>query len=94
MAAWLGAPLTLEKLADASATTYIGADTPPFLILHGMADATVPIALSDKFYAALTAAGVEADYLVLDGAGHGDAKFYQDEVKERILAFMRRVCDR
>ena len=93
MAAWLGAPLTMEKLARGSATTYLSADTPPFMILHGSADATVPIALSGRFYAALQEAGVPSDYLVLEGAGHGDQRFYQDEVKERILGFMRRVSE-
>ena len=91
MAAWLGAPLTLDKLVRASATTYIDGDTPPFLILHGTADETVPIALSDRFYEALTAAGVPADYLVLQGAGHGDARFYQNEVKDRVISFIQRV---
>ena len=94
MAAWLGLPLTKEKLAAASATSYLDEATPPFLLLHGTNDSTVPIALSDRFYEALQAHGVEAEYLVLEGAGHGDDRFFQDGVKEKILEFLRRACEK
>jgi len=80
-------PGTYER---ATAATYVGPDTPPFLILHGTADALVPQVQSDLLYDALTAAGAEADYYAVEGAGHGDAMFYQDAVKAIILDFLDR----
>ena len=45
----LSDPAQLEKLANASATTYLDAHTPPFLILHGTADEVVPCEDSRRF---------------------------------------------
>lgn len=66
-------------------------DTPPFLILHGSADRTVPIIQSERFYDALHKNGIRSDFYVLEGAGHGEDCFYTDEIKERILLFLNEV---
>ena len=88
MTAFLGG-LTPEKAARASAVNYVGKDTPPFMILHGSADITVPIANSEALYKALTKAGVMAEFYVLEGAGHGDDMFYQQAIYDRIDAFLK-----
>jgi acetyl esterase/lipase len=49
----------------------VSADDPPTLLIHGTADTTVPIAHSERAYAAFQAAGVETDYIIMEGAGHG-----------------------
>jgi len=46
-------------------------DDPPTLLIHGTADSTVPISHSERAHAAFQAAGVETDYIVMEGAGHG-----------------------
>ena len=75
----------------ASAASYISAKTPPFMILHGTEDQTVDIAQSRSFYEKLTAAGVRAEYLELQGASHGDDAFYQPAVEQKILDFLASV---
>lgn len=49
----------------------VSSDDPPTLLIHGTADRTVPISHSEQAYAAFQAAGVETDYIIMDGAGHG-----------------------
>ncbi len=58
-------------LAKASPVTYITADDPPFLILQGDADKTVPLSQSQEFYDKLTAAGVQAQLVIVHGGPHG-----------------------
>lgn len=58
-------------LALASPVTYVSADDPPFLILHGEQDALVPIEQSRILLAALQAAGVPAELVPVKNAGHG-----------------------
>ncbi|MEW5826331.1 MAG: alpha/beta hydrolase fold domain-containing protein [Candidatus Bipolaricaulota bacterium] len=55
----------------ASPLTYVSHDDPPFLIAHGTQDARVPFEQSVFLRDALVHAGVEAELLALDGAGHG-----------------------
>jgi dipeptidyl aminopeptidase/acylaminoacyl peptidase len=49
---------------------YIGPDMPPFLIVPGDADRTVPLNQSQFLYQALRIAGLDAMLYVVDGAGH------------------------
>lgn len=55
----------------ASPVTYITPDDPPFLILHGDRDRTVPLTQSQEFYDKLIAGGVEAHLVIVKGGGHG-----------------------
>ena len=60
-------------LARASPVTYISPDDPPFLILQGDKDTTVPPSQSQEFYDRLKAAGVNATLVMVKNAGHGFA---------------------
>ena len=53
-----------------SVLTYLDKSDPPFLILHGTADATVPVAQSELLAAALQKLGVEHQLVVVEGAPH------------------------
>lgn len=66
-------PATLEykRAQAASPITHISADDAPILLLHGEQDAIVPIALSENMYAKLQEAGVPAELMRIEGAGHG-----------------------
>ncbi|MBQ6797986.1 MAG: alpha/beta hydrolase [Oscillospiraceae bacterium] len=68
--------------------TFVTKDAPPFLLLHGTADALVPVEQSDAFYNALTEAEVPAEYLRIEDAQHAGAEFFQEEIKAEILRFI------
>ena len=89
MDAFLGG-ITPDKLKKTSAVNYVGKNTPPFMILHGTADITVSMANSQNLYDRLCESGVPAEFYVLEGAGHGDDRFYQPEVLELIDQFLKR----
>lgn len=63
--------LEYKTLQDASPISYISADDPPFLLMHGTADTTVLPSQSIEFEKALKAAGIPAKLILVDGAGHG-----------------------
>jgi len=56
---------------QASPVSYVSADDPPFLIIHGEKDPLVPVGQSELLYAALKAAGVPVELLRVKNAGHG-----------------------
>jgi acetyl esterase/lipase len=49
----------------------VSPDDPPTLLIHGTADRTVPIGHSERAHEAFRHAGVQTDYIVMEGAGHG-----------------------
>lgn len=57
--------------AAASPMTYVDANDPPFLVIHGTADCTVPRAQSADLAGSLRAASVCVSERSLVGAGHG-----------------------
>jgi len=62
-----------EKKAEAKAAspiTYVTADDPPFFLVHGTADPTVPYVQATRFKEALEKAGVKVNLLSLEGGGH------------------------
>ena len=64
-------PENKDKAAKASPITYVSKDAPPFLIMHGDRDRTVPFNQSELLYAALKKAGVDVTLVPMKGAGHG-----------------------
>ncbi|HEX2726571.1 MAG TPA: alpha/beta hydrolase, partial [Beijerinckiaceae bacterium] len=78
---------SLEKAALANPIRYITKDDPPFLILHGDKDMTVPINQSELLEKALREAGVPVTYRVMQGAGHGGPAFTAPEVREQVASF-------
>lgn len=65
------ASLEYKTLHDASPISYISADDPPFLLMHGTADTTVLPSQSVDFEKALKAAGLTTKLILVEGGGHG-----------------------
>lgn len=59
-----------ELYKQASPITHITADTPPFLLVHGTQDDTVPMTQSTRMQQALTAAKVPVEFHPVPNAGH------------------------
>jgi dipeptidyl aminopeptidase/acylaminoacyl peptidase len=59
------------KAMAASPISFVSKDDPPFLIIQGENDTTVPLDVTKSFYAALKAAGVDATLEIATGRGHG-----------------------
>jgi acetyl esterase/lipase len=88
----LGAPVleNPDKAAAASPLSYITPDDPPFLIVHGKQDRTVPYQQSVLFRDALRRAGVEATLILLPEAQHGGAAFNGPELLDQVADFFDR----
>jgi len=57
--------------ARANPITYVSADAPPFLVVHGDADPLVPYGQSVLLVEVLKRANVPVDFYTVKGAGHG-----------------------
>lgn len=60
-----------STLRAASPVTYVASNDPPFLIIQGAADTTVPAGQSQELAAALRSAGVPQTLVMVQNAGHG-----------------------
>ena len=80
-----------QEAYENSPVSKVTPDAPPFLLIHGTKDSTVPFSQSEELYDALEAAGCDVTLLALDGAEHADLMFFQDEVWQQIIAFFKRT---
>lgn len=82
---------TIEEKQDAarqaSPITYVSMDDPPFLIVHGTNDVTVPFEHAARFHEALKKAGCDATLVRIVGGGHGIGG---PEVARRVTAFLEK----
>ena len=69
--------------------SFVSKDAPPFLIIHGDDDHTVPFSQGEILHDRLAAAGADVRLLVLEGADHADMQFFQKEIWQRITAFFK-----
>lgn len=68
----LGGPIQSvpDRVRQASPLTYVDENAPPFLIMHGLADGSVPHGQSVMLYEALKGKGREATLRLIDGLPH------------------------
>jgi acetyl esterase/lipase len=72
-------PERLRQISrENSPITYVTADDPPTLIIHGDADTLVPLQQSETILARLKSAGVEGKLVVKPKLGHGWLTMAQD----------------
>jgi acetyl esterase/lipase len=69
-----------EVAIQASPITYVSENCPPFLIMHGENDRTVPIDQSKTLHEALKKAGVESTLHIIENTGHGVSGPEHDKV--------------
>jgi acetyl esterase/lipase len=75
---------------EMSPIAHVSSDDPPFLIVHGEIDRTVPIAQSEKFAAALKNAGADVTFLRVKNGGHGfntESDPTAEQLREQVIAF-------
>lgn len=89
------APLTRPDLAKAaSPVSYVDKDDPPFLIIHGEKDELVSTKQSQLLSAWLTLAGVPNELIIVKDAPHFGAMFDTDEVRNKVMDFLKRQFSR
>lgn len=79
------------KALAASPMGHVNGVKPPFLIMHGTADTLVSPAQSKHLFEALKAGRNKVDYVLVEGAGHGDLKWYQAPVIDRVVNWFKQT---
>lgn len=75
------------RAKSASPVYFVDPTDPPFLIMHGTADPTVPYEQSVEFDSVLNISGIDVTFLPLQNAGHGGILFNTDAVAQTVTAF-------
>jgi alpha-L-fucosidase 2 len=84
--------LLLQGLRQLSPRTWVRAGAPPFLMIHGTADALVPFHQSEAMCDALRSAGNLCELVPVPGGGHGVGGWERaglDFYKDRMLDWLR-----
>lgn len=72
----------------ASPVTYVDKNDPPFLIVHGEQDESVPQTQSRLLSARLTAAGVKNRLIIVPGAPHYGEMFDTPDIRQSVFSFL------
>ena len=83
-----------QKAKEASPIGHVDGTEPPFLLMHGSGDKVVSPLQSKKMFEALQNKKVEAEYVLVRGAEHGDLPWYQPGVISRVVNFFDRHLKR
>ncbi len=75
----------------ASALTYVRADAPPMLLMHGRRDCTVPIAQSESLHRALEELGAPVTFVAVEEGAHGGAEWGAPEAMGHVRRFLARA---
>jgi acetyl esterase/lipase len=86
-------PASLALLRETAPINHVTPELPPFLLLHGDADKTVPLQESINFQAKLKASGVPCDLMVIPGAPHRFTEWvkFDPDYPGRMIAWLRRT---
>lgn len=76
-----------RRALEASPISYVTPDDPPFFLIHGDADDTVPITQSEAMAEALRKAGVPVKHRRVPGKGHGPGLVADPEIAAEIVAW-------
>lgn len=76
-----------DRYREASPITYVSADDPPVLTLHGDQDALVPIDQAKKLDELMKSAGASHTLMIFEGQGHGFTGEYQERSAKAMWEF-------
>ncbi|MEW6238699.1 MAG: alpha/beta hydrolase [Candidatus Omnitrophota bacterium] len=83
-----------DRVRSVDPISYVSADDPPFLIVHGNKDPLVPYNQSELLYEALKKAGVDAQMILVKDGGHGGWNDQTLPTQKEILQSVREFFDR
>lgn len=83
----MNAMLHQEDALKACPVSFVSKDAPPFMIIHGINDHTVPFSQGEILHDKLEAAGCDVKLIALEDADHADRQFFQEETWQRIIRF-------
>lgn len=76
-----------DKAARVNPITYVSKGDPPFLIVHGDKDPTVPLNQSQLLFDALKQSEVSVHFHTIHGAGHGGPGFAGKNIDDMVSQF-------
>lgn len=79
--------LHLDEAVGICPVSYVTKDAPPFMIIHGTNDHTVPFMQGETLHDKLEKEGCDVKLIAIDGADHADNQFFQEEIWQRIIGF-------
>jgi len=82
-----------KALRDASSTSYLRKDLPPYLLIHGDEDVQVPYEQSVKFQERMKAIGARCDLITIKNGAHGMGGWDKvgSDYKEQMIAWLRKT---
>jgi alpha-L-fucosidase 2 len=80
-------------LRDASSTSYLRKDLPPYLLIHGDNDDKVPYDQSVQFEKKLKAIGARCDFITIKDGGHGMGGWDKlgSDYQEQMIAWLKKT---
>ena len=90
-----GLPEEVPEVADlASPVTHGDRNDPPLLLIHGDQDHQMPINQSHELHGVYKSAGLDVQFEVVHGAGHGGDRFYTGDCLNVAIAFLQRTVNK
>jgi len=77
----------ISKLASPS--SYVDKNDPPFFIVHGEKDDSVPLSQSYLLQSLLTLANVKNELTIVENAPHFGEMFDTEDIREKLFAFLK-----
>jgi acetyl esterase/lipase len=84
------AEMDKARMTSVSPISFVSADDPPIMVVHGDADVIVPYAHATTLMERLQAAAVEAELVTVKGGKHGIAGAGNRDTVARAIPFIRR----
>lgn len=90
----LGAPVTErpDLAKKASPVSYVDRNDPPFIIIQGEKDLSVPNSQSRMLHSWLKLSGVQSEIIVVKDAPHYGTMFDAEHIRSAVISFIKNRC--